>query len=112
MTKITPWFNQEELDKMIENFKSVSDCPYVEELIGLTPEEVLNHEDAPQWAYLYVKNFLKKRDESFEGIIKKCPMYSYDYVKNFLKKREKSFEESIRQDYCYWKKYQKEFLTA
>ena len=132
MSKITLWFSKEQLNKMIENFKKVSSCSGVNELIGLTPEEIINHKEAPRWAFWYVKDVLKTRDESFEEVIKKSPEYSYyyvkyflkireksfeksikkspewsyDYVRDFLKIREKSFEKSIKQNEIYWKKYQ------
>ena len=104
MSKIVPWFNKKELNRMIKNYKSVCGRSRFKELSGLTPEEFVNHEDAPEWFCEYIIYFSKERDESFEAVIKKSPQWSFWYVADFSKERDESFEAVIKtsSQYSYW----------
>ena len=67
-------------------------------------EDVLNHQNAPYWAYWYAKDVIKGRWAEAEAVISTSPEWAYLYAMHVVKGRWAEAEPTISTsaEYAYW----------
>ena len=75
-----------QIKEFISNAKLNNACQEeIDRLESLgTVKEIINHEDAPHWAWWYARNVIKGRWPEVEEIIKTSPEWAYFYDRDVI----------------------------
>jgi hypothetical protein len=74
-------------------------------------EELVNHEDAPFWAYWFAKNVIKGPWPEGEDAISKDTYFSYQYAKEVFKGPFPKGEKAISKD-AFWSSRYNDYIKG